>query len=596
MASEMFNIIDSRHPNFLAQMGDWDKWRMTYRGGDEYRERYLRRFDTREDLNDFADRKSMTPIPTFAKSAINDIRNAIFQRLSDVIRKDGSDAYQQAIDGENMGVDNRGSSMNYFLGNKCLSDLLVMGRVGVYVDAPEIGSLTTLAESRKTRPYLYSYAVEDILNYNCAKPEEPSEFQSLLLRDTVMQYDADTWLPLHSVQRYRLVYISPMTGKVNIQFYDLDGNLIDRDGNPSGPIELQIERIPFVLFDIGDSLIKDVADHQIALLNLGSSDVNYALKSNFPFYTEQRDLRAVGSHLKRVASDGTATQGGQGAADEVMKVGTTQGRYYDTSVERPGFIAPPSAPLEASMKLQDKLEGDIRKLVNLAIVNLGSRVSAESKKVDNEGLDAGLSYIGLVMEGGERRITDFWSAYEERTPSRRQVATIKYPDKYSLKTDADRIEEADKLGKLIHTIPSRVAKREISKNITTVLLGQKIKADTLKKIHAEIDAAPYTTSDPKTIIEAKEAGLVGEQTASIALGFDDDEHLVARKDHIRRATEIAKAQGIARGAGDPASRGVSDLSANGNAGKEEKEATRNTDLNSTTKKPVRGEGRATAEE
>lgn len=591
MASEMFKIVDSRHPNFLAQMGDWDKWRMTYRGGDEYRERYLRRFDTRESVEDFADRKAMTPIPTFAKSAINDIRNAIFERLSDVTRKDGSDAYQKAIQGENMGVDNRGSSMNYFLGSKCLEDLLVMGRVGVYVDAPEIGGTTTLADSRNTRPYLYSYAVEDILNYNCAKPEEPSEFQSLLLRDTVMQYDADTWLPLHSVQRYRLVYINADTGKVNIQFYDLDGNLVDRLGSPSGPVELQIERIPFVLFDIRDSLIKDVADHQIALLNLGSSDVNYALKSNFPFYVEQRDMRAVGGHLKRVASDGTATQGGQGASEEVMKVGVTQGRYYDTSVERPGFIAPPSEPLQASMKLQEKLEGDIRKLVNLAVVNLASRVSAESKKMDNQGLDAGLSFIGLMLEGGERRIADFWSAYEERTPSRRQVATIKYPDKYSLKTDADRIDEADKLGKLIHTIPSRLAKREISKNITTVLLGQKIKADDLKKIHAEIDKAPYTTSDPQTIIDAKEAGLVGEQTASMALGFDDDEYLVAREDHIRRAQEVAKAQGIARGAGDPGARGVSDLSADDQAGSAEKEASRNTDLKDTTEKPVRGKGK-----
>ena len=41
-------------------------------------------------------------------------------------------------------------------------------------------------------------------------------------------------------------------------------------------------------------MIKDVVNHQIALLNLGSSDVNYALKSNFPFYIEQKDQRAGG--------------------------------------------------------------------------------------------------------------------------------------------------------------------------------------------------------------------------------------------------------------------------------------------------------------
>ena len=73
-------------------------------------------------------------------------------------------------------------------------------------------------------------------------------------------------------------------------------------------------RIPFILLDIGESLMKDVANHQIALLNLGSSDVSYALKANYPFYTEQQDLRAVGDHLKHnVNPDGTAQIGGQPA-------------------------------------------------------------------------------------------------------------------------------------------------------------------------------------------------------------------------------------------------------------------------------------------
>ena len=138
-------------------------------------------------------------------------------------------------------------------------------------------------------------------------------------------------------------------------------------------MQLDLDRIPFVILDIGDSLIKDVCQHQIALLNLGSSDVNHALKANFPFYIEQRDLRAVGGHLKVAASaDGTATQGGQGAADTDIKVGSTQGRAYDIKANAPAFIAPPSEPLEASLKLQAKLEEDVRKLVNLAVVNLAT--------------------------------------------------------------------------------------------------------------------------------------------------------------------------------------------------------------------------------
>jgi hypothetical protein len=109
-------------------------------------------------------------------------------------------------------------------------------------------------------------------------------------------------MPTTTVERFRMLWINRETGFVNLQFLDTDGNPVDRDGNPGGVIELELRRISFILLDIGDSMIKDIVNHQIALLNLGSSDVNYALKANFPFYVEQRDLRSSGAHLKPAES------------------------------------------------------------------------------------------------------------------------------------------------------------------------------------------------------------------------------------------------------------------------------------------------------
>jgi len=136
-----------------------------------------------------------------------------------------------------------------------------------------------------------------------------------------------------------------------------------------------------VLLDIGDSMIKDVVNHQIALLNLGSSDVNYALKSNFPFYIEQKDARGTGSHLKNaIGEDGTASTGGQAGADNDIRVGTTQGRTYDLKANPPAFINPSAEPLKASMDLQAKLEDDIRKLIHLAVADTANRATAESSR------------------------------------------------------------------------------------------------------------------------------------------------------------------------------------------------------------------------
>jgi hypothetical protein len=215
--------------------------------------------------------------------------------------------------------------------------------------------------------------------------------------------------------------------------------------------------------------------------------------------------------------------------------------------------------------------------------------------MDNQGLEAGLSYIGLVLESAERQIAEHLAGYEQRDPAKREVATIKYPDRYSLKTDADRIKEATDLTKLMNAVPGRKVKRELAKGIVQALLGGKVSVDDLEAINQEIDNAHYTNSDPQTIILAAQAGLVGEKTGSVALGFDDDEYLAARKDHAERVKLIAESQGVTKGGSDPAARGVPDLSADPLAGQQEKALSRNTDLQGTTAPRVRGKGRFTGE-
>ena len=105
------------------------------------------------------------------------------------------------------------------------------------------------------------------------------------------------------------------------------------------------------------------------------------------------------------------------------------------------------------------------------------------------------------------------------TPPNATVATIKYPDRYSLKTDTDRISEAENLVKLMYAVPGQKVKRELAKNIVLALLGGKISVGDIQDIFKEIDNAPYATSDPTTILAAVEAGLCGEKTGSLALGL-----------------------------------------------------------------------------
>lgn len=551
MTVKQKRIIDVRHPSYIHDELYWQEWRECYEGGPYYVERNLKKFSERETDADFESRKFFTPIQSYAQSAVDDIRNSIFQRLCDVVRRDGSRAYMQAVAGEDGGVDNKGASAQSFFGIDVLTELLVMGRVGIYVDMPRLYG-ESMADVGEARPYVYKYSVEDILSWAVRKPEDPGEFSALLLRDVGINYN-QAWsfggeLPDGEFVRYRYMWIDKNTGKVNMKLYDDECIPIDLDGKPiidGDVIELNLTRIPFVMPSIGSSLLKNVYKHQVALLNLGSSDVSYALKANFPFYTEQKDLRDVGAHLKMEVSDeGTTVTSENTRPGNEVRVGSVQGRAYPKDTDRPGFIHPSPEPLMASMKLQEKLEDDIRKLVNLAVQNkVGQRVtSAEAMKLSDQGLEAGLSFIGLVMENAERQVAQHWAAYENVDPKKRNVAVVKYPDRYSLKDDGDRIKEAQELSNLMYSVPGRTVKRELAKCIVTVLFSGKVNTEMMDNIFSEIDASEYTTSDPETIIRAHEAGIVGDETASKALGFSDEEYEQAQEDRVKRATEVLEAQ------------------------------------------------------
>lgn len=575
-----------RHPDFMFDASEWAEWRETFKGGKNYRERFLRKWSNRESNADFALRKFCTPIPTFAKAAILDIRNSIFQRLEDVTRSNGSDTYRRAIVGEAAGVDREGSSMNTFIGIDLLTELLVMGRAGVYVDAPNIRPVNLFQQKMagELAPYCYVYRIEDILSWTLDDAENPGTFKAVLLRDHVVDYNtefADIALPQGRTSRLRLVWKDEATGKVRVKMFTDDEKKEDRrvipleNADEDGAVTLDINIVPFIMPDLGDSLMADICTYQHALLNLVSGDVNWQLQSSSPFLTIQRDLRSTGAHLKQPGQGNTPEAGGQRSKDNEEQIGG-KGRYYDIGAERPDFIAPPTDPLLASMKLQEKLEDDIRSLVNLAVANkAGSRTeSAEAKKLSSQGLEAGLSFIGLVLEHTEQLVANYWAMYEKGS----KAAKVKYPERYILKQDIERIEEAKELATLLDRLPSKKARKALAKKIVETLLGGQEDSESIKAMLAEIQSAGYTSGAVQDIIQAHTSGLVSDKTASEALGFDGEKEVEqAKKDKAERAAITLLAQtsvdggsgqaAIAAGAG---ARGVPDVDPNPSSAKEEK--------------------------
>jgi len=578
--TKTFRIKNIKHPEYVADEQDYTKWRLCYKGGRQFKDAYLEEYSKRESTEDFARRKKISYSPSFAKAAINDVKNSIYQRMGEIARLDGPKSYKDVLNGENGGVDLYGSSMNGFIGQEILPELLIMGKVGIFVDKPELDG--ELIEGNKgKRPYLYYYCAEDIYSWNFEYIDGEYVYYNLLLRTCDYIYDSTTGLPIGLKEIFRHFWINE-DGFVVLEEWLYQEK--EKADILLKTLVLPLRRIPFVLLSLSDSLMEDIADYQVALLNIASSDVNYVFRANFPIYTEQYDpatdmpynravnWKAPANGETELPKEITKEQSKE-SGDNEIKLGTMTGRKYPINTERPGFISPDTAPVKASMEKQAQMKAEIRQLINLSLASLeATHASAESKKLDDRGLESGLSAIGFELQYGENEVGKIWAEYEAAKPP-----IVTYPEKYELKSDGDRIELAKELKDLKGAVPSKTFGKEIGKQIALTMLRGKATPKTIEEVKTEIDDANYVTSDHEQIQMDVESGLVTLETASNARGYDGKKEVPkAKEEHVERLKAIAIAQTPI-----DAARGVP-TDPQDKSGKDEKTKTQNPDLNPTS--------------
>lgn len=562
-------ITTIRHPEYAIDYADYLKWRLTYMGGRNFIDQYLLKYSKREDDNAFKDRRCLSYVPAYAKAAINKLKNTMYSRMVEIARNGGPESYISACLSKEGGVDRHGSSMNTFMGSMVLPELMTMKSVGIYVDrAPANGPL--LSNNKGNKPYLYTYKAEDILTWDFMYCDGEYRYKNVLLRDTYLAYDDKTGMVQGTAERYRQVFMGT-DGKVHVQYWlPAEDEAAEEDIKMGDEIVLELDRIPFVRVGLKASLLADVADYQVALMNLASSDVNYVFRANFPTYIEQEDPFAVSIYNRGGAlppnlqrpggtdpAEGSANHAATAAPSRESRSGALDGRTYTKGMDPPSYIAPSPEPLLASIQKQTQMKNEIFELVDIAASQAQPQhASAESKGMDDRGLESGLSMIGLELEYGEREVAKIWALYENNV----EPAFVNYPSKFSLKTDQQRVQECESLDKIKGSAPSKQFGKEVAKVIATTMLGEKVHPDTLTKIHEEIDKAEFATSDRETITAAVEAGLCDAVTGSNALGFNGEKVVpLAQKEHAERLKRINDAQA----ANNPAARGVPDASGGG---------------------------------
>ena len=587
------NLPSITHPYYKKSYENWFKWRLTYEGGDAFIRKYLEKFSNREDDKDFRARRRITYCPAFAKAAINEVRNAVYKRCSDITREGGPKSYQIAVEGKNNGVDLLGSTMNYFMCVKVLKELLVMSRVGIYVDMPsDIG--TTLLDKKDKRPYLYMYQAEDIRSYTLDHDVNSNEYSSVLLCDHDYSYEGETNLPVSDIARYRYLYIKQTEEgrQVWCRMCTEDGDYIDENGqvyetNSDAKDEYDyrvgnLTKIPFTMLDINSSLLSDAANYQIAHLNIASGDIWYASRANYPFYIEPFDPKSTSPYIKRESTNefdetdrfSTTTVTNTANAEEIT-TGPTRGRRYPVGTNQPQFIHPSPEPLRASMAKQDQLKAELRQLIQLSLSALNpTSGSAQSKALDQQGLENGLTYLAMILQYAEERIGTFWAIYEGSL----STPEVQYPEQYQLLNPDEVDKEIESLTKLCDRTTSMTLKKRCMKIIAELKVSSYVQRQEMEQIYSEIDSADVVVADVNSIKTDLEAGLVSLPTASTARGYPKGETDKAAEDHAARLARIQAAQTPIESAG---ARGISDLSADPGAGSKEKAA-----VADQTKEPI----------
>lgn len=542
-------ISEIRHETYDSSL--WEEWRLCAKGGKDFLNKFLVKMSERETAKDFELRKQITYVPAFSKGAIYDVRNSLAERLGEVTRDGGPKSYSTAITGQNGGVDRQNSNMTTFIVEEVLFDLLVVSRVGVYIDRMPLSS-GSIKEAQQKSPYLYKVSAENILNWRF---DDNMKLITLLIR----RYEP-VLNDFGLIEDYQEVF---RLFQLNNDVIVTDYVVMSEKGQYRNEIirqqTLKLDAIPFVFFELTDSLMRDISGYQIAMLNLASSDMNHVVRANSPFYVEQYDQRSEAPWIR----DSIITDGSEASAEagnypagrsEEIQVGVTKGRRVPMGVEMPKFIAPPGEPLRVSMEKQKKLEDEILKLINLAVINARpTRISAEARVMEERGRDAGLSYIGLELERGEQEIANIWASYE-----RSESAKVIYPRRFAYRSEAEVHEEADKLIALKDKISSATFRRRIAKRVATLIFGPMISSEELKQIHDEIEENPTVVADYEAISQDIESGLVSREMASLIRGYPSGQAKMAEKERVKRMQQIAKSQ--SSNLINPAARGVPELS------------------------------------
>ncbi len=536
--SKKWRLIDIRHPVWSDCHADWMTYRLVYEGGAAFIDAFLLKYSRREGKSVFAQRKELTYNPSHTTTCLNMYRDAMMSKSHEIIRT-GDPVYKEIV---SKNVDQSNNSMDSFMGLQFIPWLMAQQRRFIIVDAPPKAEGTTKDED-KGRPFIWAVNAENVLAWKM----EAGKFTKILILEMAECEDPATGLAVGTEIQYRYMELVPAgTGEIQVSkdysFTPVSANedcvmvrLLDPNGKDKvEPYALDIPRVPVVMGELVESMVKNSSKIQIGLLNLNSTDMMFLFKGNFPLYVENRDKaqrvippratkKAVRNMEKVDLEDREVDE--DDTSHEKKEVGVNDGVSYGKDLQPPSFIAPPTENCTLSMAKQEAMKAEIRVLLDMALVSMANKAlqqSGDSKEMDRVGLDKGLSYIGSVCENVERDVAEIIHLFLKSA----QKYEVKYPTDYSLKTKGERIAEANALQPSKTMIRSEKWQKKMSKSQARIVMTGSFPSAEIEEVEQDIEATVwFDESIERSTMIGQDIlnGVLSKETGCELRGFPEGE-------------------------------------------------------------------------
>ncbi len=541
LTPKSIGLVSTRHPEWTKNVKDWEKWKLAYEGGKDFINSCLIPYSRRELHADYQLRRQITYNPAHSKQVLNKYRDAMMAKMHEIERT-GDPLYLDLCTND---IDLKKNSMNSFVALEIMPLLMAQGRRYVIMDAHAVATGVTRDEDHG-RPYIWAVGPEALVAWT---RDDKDHINYCLIKEEAEITDPKTGFITSLQEQYRLMKLlqpnetytipkSKYTDSVTFtagSTTEVIVRLLDRNSKDLiKPVLVPLPRLPLIEMTLVDALMKDIADIQICLLNLSSSDMNFLYRGNFPIFVKNVDLakkmikpRAV----KKPASLLQEIELKDREADQEDRVehaehGMNKGVSYDKGLQAPGFIAPQVANVTTSMAKQEEMKQEIRVLLDQSLVSMSKKAlqqSGESKLADRIGVEAGLAYIAGVCEVGERNISEIFHAFLGKSGT---ASKIKYPTDFSAKDMNERLEESKSLAEVSTSVRSESFQKEMAKRCVSILLKHEINPSLIDSINNEIDNSVWFDAnlERSQIINADKAGgMVSGATGSVLRGYPKDE-------------------------------------------------------------------------